>query len=80
MLCSATDALTSHITYTGEEKDKTGLAHAHAGNGTNESQGVGDLIGDTNNCVCTTIMLSFCSVACRGATDGLSERTTLNGR
>lgn len=40
------------------------LAH---GNETNESRGVGDLIGDTNNCVCSTIMLSFCSGSCRAA-------------
>lgn len=51
----------------GRERDKVGLAHAH-GNvvcETNESRGVGDLIGDTNNCVCSTILLSFCFDACR---------------
>lgn len=50
----------------GREKDKVGLAHAHGNvvHETNESRGVGALIGDSNNCVCSTIMLSFCSDAC----------------
>lgn len=62
----------------GRERDKVGLAHAHTWERivreTNESRGVGDLIGDTNNCVCSTIiMLSFCLVACSRTADGLSE-------